>query len=127
MIPGNQFHAEQEISNPQGQRTSVDLLSDLDLSAGASTQPFGEDGSTSRFPISSASQSSTILSPSPKLAYSHPSRQAGKHPKISKSLMHFESVLDVVTSLSHLSNRTQSFRSFRFHIFISTYYGQQHS
>ena len=92
MIPGNQFHAEQEISNPQGQRTSVDLLSDLDLSAGASTQPFGEDGSTSRFPISSASQSSTILSPSPKLAYSHPSRQAGKHPKISKSLMHFESV-----------------------------------
>ena len=78
MITGNQLHSIQEATkNQQQQRTSVDLLSDLDLSGvGSSTQPFDDD--TDRFPINSVSQSQAIPSSSPKLAYSHPSRQTGK-------------------------------------------------
>ena len=75
MITGNQLHADQEISKPQEQRTSVDLLSDLDLSgAASSTQPLVEDEGLNRFSIS---QSSANQSSSPKLAYTHPSRQTG--------------------------------------------------
>ena len=82
MITGNQLHSIQEATRNQQQqqkqeRTSVDLLSDLDLSGvGSSTQPFDED--TDRFPTNSVSQSQAIPSSSPKLAYSHPSRQTGR-------------------------------------------------
>ena len=82
MIKGNQLHSIQEVTKnqqqqQQQQRTSVDLLSDLDLSGvGSSSQQFDED--TDRFPINSVSQSQTIPSSSPKLAYSHPSRQTGR-------------------------------------------------
>ena len=82
MITGNQLHSIQEATKNQQQqqkqqRTSVDLLSDLDLSGvGSSTQPFDED--TDRFPTNSVSQSQAIPSSSPKLAYSHPSRQTGR-------------------------------------------------
>ena len=81
MITGNQLHSIQEVTKnqqqQQQQRTSVDLLSDLDLSGvGSSSQQFDED--TDRFPINSVSQSQAIPSSSPKLAYSHPSRQTGR-------------------------------------------------
>ena len=82
MITGNQLHSIQEATKNQQQqqkqqRASVDLLSDLDLSGvGSSTQPFDED--TDRFPTNSVSQSQAIPSSSPKLAYSHPSRQTGR-------------------------------------------------
>ena len=82
MITGNQLHSIQEATKNQQQqqkqqRTSVDLLSDLDLSGvGSSTQPFDED--PDRFPTNSVSQSQAIPSSSPKLAYSHPSRQTGR-------------------------------------------------
>ena len=82
MITGNQLHSIQEATRNQQQqqkqeRTSVDLLSDLDLSGvGSSTQPFDEN--TDRFPTNSVSQSQAIPSSSPKLAYSHPSRQTGR-------------------------------------------------
>ena len=79
MITGNHLHSSQDKTQQQKQRTSVDLLSDLDLSggAGSSAQPFLEDSGASRFPVNPVSQSLAIPS-SPKLAYSHPSRQAGK-------------------------------------------------
>ena len=82
MITGNQLHSIQEATRNQQQqqkqeRTSVDLLSDLDLSGvGSSTQPFDEN--TDRFPTNSVSLSQAIPSSSPKLAYSHPSRQTGR-------------------------------------------------
>ena len=74
MITGNQLQSSLEMAKSEQQRTSVDLLSDLDLSAGTTQSA---DGSN-HFPIGSASQSSIIPSSSPKLAYSHPSRQSGE-------------------------------------------------
>ena len=61
-------------SKKQQQRTSVDLLSDLDLSAGTTQSSADEQ---LYFHIDFPSRPSNIPSTSPKLAYSHPSRQAG--------------------------------------------------
>ena len=75
MITGNQLHPHHKVTKTEEQRTSVDLLSDLDLSgAASSTQPLVEDEGLNRFSIS---QSSANQSSSPKLAYTHPSRQTG--------------------------------------------------
>ena len=75
MITGNQLHPHHNVTKTEEQRTSVDLLSDLDLSgAASSTQPLIEDEGLNRFAIS---QSSANQSSSPKLAYTHPSRQTG--------------------------------------------------
>ena len=61
------------------QGTSVDLLSDLDLSADATKSLDGRKALNTEFSITSTSQSSIVPSSSPKHAYSHPSRQAGNY------------------------------------------------
>ena len=75
MIPGNQLKSNTEADKPQQQRTSVDLLSDLDLSSG-SAQDKNVDLNT-QFQMNSTTQPLFIQSSTPKLAYSHPSRQSG--------------------------------------------------
>ena len=74
MITGNQSQSTVEVVKNQQQRTSVDLLSDLDLSAGTAQSSADEQ---LYFHIDFPSRPSNNPSTSPKLAYSHPSRQAG--------------------------------------------------
>ena len=73
----NQLQSTQGMAKKQQQGTSVDLLSDLDLSAGTAQSVDRNVGINTDFAITSTSQSSIVPSTSPKLAYSHPSRQAG--------------------------------------------------
>ena len=79
MVTGSQLQSNKDITRNQQQRTSVDLLSDLDLSGGAvQSSKDGIPGLNSQTSANSSSLNSFNPSSSPKLAYSHPSRQAGK-------------------------------------------------
>merc|ERR1712226_191797 len=75
MVTGSQLQSNKDITRNQQQRTSVDLLSDLDLSGGAVQ--------SSKDAISGLNSQTSVNSSSPKLAYSHPSRQAGAHEAMS--------------------------------------------
>ena len=76
MITENQSQPSVKPVKNQAQRTSVDLLSDLDLSAGTTQSTVDEQ---LYFPIDFPNRPSNISSTSPKLAYSHPSRQSGEY------------------------------------------------
>ena len=74
IAPVNQLQTHQGLDIKQQGKT-VDLLSDLDLAT--DSESFGAGARLNSGISSSTASQSALPSSSPKLAYSHPSRQAG--------------------------------------------------